>query len=105
MKFFARKQDVSEDDTDAVAAGDVPPEAKEVVEQLEHMFPGAHIAVESKSISDPAQVQAALQAALGSAAGGESARIAELERIAKLHEQGALTDDEFAAEKKKILGS
>jgi len=28
----------------------------------------------------------------------------ELEQIAKLHEQGILTDDEFAAKKKEILG-
>ena len=29
---------------------------------------------------------------------------AELERLAKLHESGALTDEEFAAAKAKILG-
>ena len=27
-----------------------------------------------------------------------------IEKLAKLHEEGALTDEEFAAEKKKILG-
>jgi membrane protease subunit (stomatin/prohibitin family) len=31
-------------------------------------------------------------------------RIAQLKQIADLHDQGILTDDEFAAEKKKILG-
>ena len=30
--------------------------------------------------------------------------IAKLERLAKLHESGALTDEEFTAAKKKILG-
>ncbi|MGI9601523.1 MAG: SHOCT domain-containing protein [Acidimicrobiales bacterium] len=30
-------------------------------------------------------------------------RIAQLERLAKLREQGILTDDEFAAEKAKVL--
>jgi uncharacterized protein YdgA (DUF945 family) len=28
----------------------------------------------------------------------------ELEHLAKLHEQGVLTDDEFAAKKKEVLG-
>ena len=31
-------------------------------------------------------------------------QVSELERVAKLKEEGILTDDEFAAEKKKILG-
>jgi hypothetical protein len=31
-------------------------------------------------------------------------QVSELERAAKLKEEGILTDDEFAAEKKKILG-
>ncbi|HKJ56168.1 MAG TPA: SHOCT domain-containing protein [Nitriliruptoraceae bacterium] len=35
-------------------------------------------------------------------AGGESV-LDQLERLGKLHEQGILTDDEFAAEKAKIL--
>jgi hypothetical protein len=33
----------------------------------------------------------------------EAARVAALERLAKLHDHGALTDEEFAWEKKKIL--
>jgi hypothetical protein len=31
-------------------------------------------------------------------------RIAQLERLAQLHASGVLTDDEFAAEKARILG-
>jgi hypothetical protein len=31
-------------------------------------------------------------------------QVSELERVAKLKEEGILTDEEFAAEKKKILG-
>ena len=109
MGFFSRNKEQPTDDADAVVSGDVPLEAEEIVDQLEHMFPGAHIAVESKTITDPAQIQAALQAALGGApaAAGptdpESARVEALERLAKLHERGALTDEEFAWEKKKIL--
>jgi hypothetical protein len=108
MKFF-RKGDASEDDRDAVVSGDIPPEAQEIVDKLEGMFPGAHIAVESKTITDPAQIQAALQAALGGAAPAagpkdpSTAQVDALERLAKLHEHGALTDEEFAWEKKKIL--
>jgi hypothetical protein len=106
MGLFSRKKDGQA--SDAVVSGDVPPEAQGIVDQLEQMFPGAHIAVESKSITDPAQIQAALQAALGAAAppvpqDPESARVAALERLAKLHDHGALTDEEFAWEKKKIL--
>jgi len=106
MGLFSRKKQAPLDGGDAVVSGDVPPEAKEIVDQLQHMFPGAHIGVESKTITDPAQIQAALQAALGGAAAPtdrESARVAALERLAELHKHGALTDEEFDWEKKKIL--
>ena len=50
-----------------------------------------------------AQTQAAPpQAAPAPAAPTDST--AELERLAKLHESGALTDEEFAAAKSKLLG-
>jgi Short C-terminal domain len=107
MGFFSRKKEQPPEAGDAVVSGEVPPEAQEVVDKLEHMFPGAHIAVDSKTITDPAQVQAVLQAALGGGGGGptdrESARVAALERLAELHKHGALTDEEFEWEKKKIL--
>jgi hypothetical protein len=35
---------------------------------------------------------------------GEADYTEELAQLAKLHEQGILTDDEFAAKKKEILG-
>lgn len=38
------------------------------------------------------------------AAPTETDKFAELEKLGKLHEQGILTDAEFAAEKAKILG-
>jgi hypothetical protein len=38
------------------------------------------------------------------AAPSEGDKFAELEKLGKLHEQGILTDAEFAAEKAKILG-
>ena len=49
-----------------------------------------------------AQQQPAAPAA--AAAPAEMDYTEELEQIAKLHEQGILTDDEFAAKKKEILG-
>ena len=39
------------------------------------------------------------------AADDEDARLARLERLAELHEKGVLTDEEFAAEKARVLGS
>jgi hypothetical protein len=38
-----------------------------------------------------------------SGSGAEEDRLAQLERAQRLHESGALTDDEFAAEKRRIL--
>jgi len=38
------------------------------------------------------------------AASAPTDTIAELERLARLHESGALTDDEFAAAKARALG-
>ena len=41
--------------------------------------------------------------AAATAAGGASDRIALLQQLAQLHDSGALTDEEFAAEKAKVL--
>jgi hypothetical protein len=38
------------------------------------------------------------------ASDGEDARLQRLERLASLHEKGILTDEEFAAEKSRLLG-
>ena len=43
--------------------------------------------------------------AVAPVATGEDASIDELANLAKLHDEGALTDEEFAAEKAKILGT
>jgi hypothetical protein len=52
-----------------------------------------------------AQTQAAPpQAAPAPVAPAPADSTAELERLAKLHESGALTDEEFAAAKSKLLG-
>jgi multidrug resistance efflux pump len=51
-----------------------------------------------------AQTQAAPPPAAPSPAPATGDSTAELERLAKLHESGALSDEEFAAAKSKILG-
>jgi hypothetical protein len=38
------------------------------------------------------------------AGGGEDDTISQLKQLAELHDQGILTDEEFAAQKAKILG-
>jgi uncharacterized membrane protein YebE (DUF533 family) len=50
----------------------------------------------------PQQVAAPAPAPAPAAAAGDTT--AELERLAQLHQSGALTDDEFAAAKSKLLG-
>lgn len=46
----------------------------------------------------------AQQAAPAAAAPAEDPTMAELQKLSELHNQGILTDDEFAAAKKKALG-
>lgn len=88
------------------------------VDALRRAFPGATVDVQSYSLDasdqpDVArQVLAALQSA-GAVQAGEqrpadsedeaAERIANLERLAKLRESGALTEEEFEAEKARIL--
>jgi hypothetical protein len=70
-------------------------------------------AQQAQAQAQAAQAQAATEAA-APAAGAEAKpaasvdftdeQVSELERVAKLKEEGILTDEEFAAEKKKILG-
>jgi hypothetical protein len=50
------------------------------------------------------QQTAPQDAAPAPAGGGESDMIAELKQLADLHDQGILTDEEFAAQKAKLLG-
>ncbi len=50
------------------------------------------------------QEQQAPQAAAPTPAAGVDDQMAQLEQLGKLHEQGILTDEEFAAKKQQILG-
>jgi Short C-terminal domain len=100
--FSRRKKSEAEE----VDVDELPEEAQEVVEKLQEMFPGASVQVSESDMS----LSDALKAmhggdldALEGAQGGD--HVSQLERLAKLHEEGALTDAEFAAEKARILGS
>jgi len=72
------------------AGGDV----SEIVSALQQQFPGAQI-----QVGDGQVVSGAPPAEDG------DDRIEELERLAKLKESGALTQEEFEREKARILGS
>jgi hypothetical protein len=50
------------------------------------------------------QQQQAQQAAPAPAAGGEESMIDQLKQLGELKEQGILTEEEFAAQKAKLLG-
>jgi hypothetical protein len=77
-----------------VAGGDVA----DIVKALQQQYPGAQVNVEGGDAS-----------ALGSAGAAPDQsgddRVAQLERLSKLKESGALTDAEFDKEKARILGS
>src|SRR4051794_20293439 len=60
---------------------------------------------QAQTIAAPAAAPAEGAAAQpATSAGLTDEQVSELERMAKLKEEGILTDDEFTAEKKKILG-
>jgi Short C-terminal domain len=72
-----------------VGGGDVA----DLVQQLQQQYPGAEIQVEGMPME-----------AAGAAASAEQDRVAQLERLAKLKESGALSEQEFEREKARILG-
>lgn len=81
---------------------------EKLVAELRELFPGAQIDVQQQSLggADPAQMA---QAFFGGAAmpqmpaAASDDPIAQIERLAELHQRGALTDAEFAAAKAKLL--
>jgi hypothetical protein len=67
-------------------------DVSEIVSALQQQYPGAQIEVEgAQGAGPPAE------------AGGDD-RVAQLERLAKLRDSGALSEDEFEREKARILG-
>jgi hypothetical protein len=67
-----------------------PADVNKIVEALQQAMPGAQVNVGGADASP--------------AASGEDDRVAQLERLSKLKESGALTDQEFEREKARILG-
>ena len=116
-------------------AADLPPEAQAIVEQVTRAFPDAQVTthVETKVVDlsdDPEaakQMLGTMEAATGMDLDGDGriggagvappaaspspapsmgdATVSRLERLAALHKHGALTDEEFAQQKAKLLGS
>jgi hypothetical protein len=69
-------------------------DVNEIVQALQQQYPGAQIEVEeAQAFGQP------------TAPSSEDDRVAQLERLAKLKESGALSEDEFEREKARILGS
>jgi hypothetical protein len=60
---------------------------------------------QNAAISDMQQQQAAAPAAPASSAGPSQEGLDKLKELAQLHDQGILTDEEFALQKAKILGN
>jgi Short C-terminal domain len=68
-------------------------DVNEIVQALQQQYPGAQIEVEGAQVMGEAP------------APQDDDRVAQLERLAKLKESGALTGEEFEREKARILGS
>jgi putative oligomerization/nucleic acid binding protein len=70
-------------------------DVSEIVEALQQQYPGAQISVDGQA-----------EVASGGGAGAEAGddRVAQLERLAKLRDSGALSEQEFEREKARILG-
>ncbi len=77
----------------------IPPEELED-EDLEQAM--NDLGIEQQRVTDADQETGAGAGEPEAGSGGSD--LEQLERLAQLHEQGVLTDEEFAAEKKKILG-
>ncbi|HEU5307947.1 MAG TPA: SHOCT domain-containing protein [Acidimicrobiia bacterium] len=81
----------------AAALGTVAYQSGKRHEQQAEVNDQAQAAYAATQAPPPAPAAAAAPAAAGDTT-------AELERLASLHQSGALTDDEFAAAKAKLLG-
>ena len=88
-KFALAKDEASQKVIDAVTAN--APAA------------GSNIIIGGQSLAD--MQAAAAQAAAGAGAASGTDPTEKLTRLADLHDRGVLSDDEFAAQKAKVLGS
>ncbi|MGB0969347.1 MAG: SHOCT domain-containing protein [Mycobacterium sp.] len=97
----------------------VPPETAAIVDQLKGMFPEATVQVSGSGVVGPDSIKSVEQAlgrdldgdgVVGRSAppvtegtSGKDSQVAKLERLAALHESGALSDEEFSAAKQRVL--
>ena len=70
----------------------------------DHVTPGSPGGA-GQGIADRIRGPRVATAGAPAAAAGADPRVGEIERLAGLRDSGALTDDEFAAEKTRILGT
>ena len=84
------------------AAGGDP---EQLVAQLREMFPGAEISASEATVVDAGSNPELTAQVLNSLGMAQPDPIAQLERLAALHESGALSDEEFAAAKAGLLGT
>jgi hypothetical protein len=75
------------------------------VEQQEYQQGAYDQQVQDEQYAAPAPAPAPAPAAPAVAPDPMDAKMAELKKLGDLHESGVLTDEEFAAEKAKILNS
>ncbi len=103
---------MSKKDADRIEKdSDVSPEEM-TDEELEASMAKLGIEKQTRTAADVEEGQAAAQttttpartAAPTSSAPGSMSAIQEIEQLADLHKRGILTDEEFAARKKQILG-
>jgi hypothetical protein len=79
--------------------------------ELRQMFPGASISVGDSMVQGMFDPQLATMMGIGTPqpqaqpAPVQADPVAQLERLASLRDSGAITDDEFAAAKARLLGS
>jgi hypothetical protein len=74
------------------------------VEALRRITASEHPAAAEIDVGDAARAMLArVRHRRSPASGGDGAKVDELERLVRLHEQGVLTDDELALEKARVL--
>ena len=100
MAFGAYKMSTKDADRIEEHTG-IPPEELED-EDLEQAM--AELGIEKQTVTEADQEVGEAPAVEPASSGGGDDSIAELEQLAKLHDAGILTDEEFEAKKKQILG-
>jgi uncharacterized membrane protein len=108
------KEDLLEMNAEVIDMGRIPPEniqkvEKEMAKRGDWTMRGRGIALVAgarmgQARAEQAAAQQAAQQAPQAAAPASTDTAAEIQKLADLHASGALTDEEFAAMKKKLLG-